>query len=400
MRLDSAARLERLLQRHPDAMIVGPEPEHQTVVRRDEVLASAQDVPMLDDLLRMWVAGREDGPGVVRFHLRPKAKVDVCELVADLSTDRRHRRLALSPNHLLHGEPLWWGGPADVPRPAPAPETPRAGAVRREVTIALLDTGLSAHPWWEDTEWFREQRDGVAEVLDADLDYELDAQAGHGTFIAGVLLQQAPSVRLRVYRVLTSDGICDELDLVRALDDLHSWSVRTGQHVDLVNLSLGCYSFDDRPSPVIARAISRFGRRTVVVSCAGNNASDRPFWPAALKSVTSVAALDHTGSDRAWFSNYGWWVDACTAGEHVTSSFVHFDGPRPPMDGVDPDLFTGYASWSGTSFAAPRVAGAIAQHAATEGMPAAAAADEILDTADGTTLPDLGVVVRANETER
>lgn len=400
MRFDSGARLERVLQRHPDAVIVEPAPEHQTVVRRDEVLAATQDVPVLDDLLRMWTTGREDGPGVARFRLRPKAKVDVCELVADVSVDRHHRRLALSPNHLLHGEPLWWGGPADIPRPAPLLPAPPATPAKREVTVALLDTGLSPHPWWEGTHWYQEQRHDVAEVLDADLDYELDAQAGHGTFVAGVLLQQAPSVQLRVYRVLSSDGICDELDLVRALNDLHAWSVRTGQHIDLINLSLGCYTFDDRPSPVIAQAISRFGRRTVVIACAGNNGSDRPFWPAALKSATAVAALDRNGADRAWFSNYGWWVDACAVGEGVMSSFVHFDGPQPPVDGVDPDLFTGYATWSGTSFAVPRVAGAIAKLAAEEAIPAATAADEVLDTAHARTLPDLGVVVCENEKGR
>ena len=400
MRLDSAARLERLLQRHPDAVVVEPRPERQTVVRRDELLVAARDVPALDDLLRRWIAGRDTGPGVARLRLRPRAKVDVCELVADVSADCRHERLGLSPNHLLHGEPLWWGGPAGVPRPAGVLPAPHARPVTREVTIAVLDTGLSPHPWWEKADWFQEQRDDVAEVLDADLDYELDAQAGHGTFVAGLLLQQEPAARLRVYRVLASDGVCDELDLVRALNHLHDWSVRTGRHVDIINLSLGCYTFDDRPSPVVAQAISRFGRRTVVVACAGNNGGDRPFWPAALKSVTAVAALDREGRERAWFSNYGWWVDACTIGEHVTSSFVHFDGPRPPVNGVDPDLFAGYAAWSGTSFATPRVAGTIARHIATEGVPAALAADEVLDTATARTLPDLGVVVGGSENGR
>jgi subtilisin family serine protease len=130
----------------------------------------------------------------------------------------------------------------------------------------------------------------------------------------------------------------------------------------------------------------------VVVACAGNTASDRPFWPAALKQVIAVAALD--GADRAWFSNYGWWVDACTQGVGLTSCFIQFDGPRPRVNGVDPDRFGGYATWSGTSFATPAVAGAIARMATAEGLPASAAADRILDPMAAPTLPDLGVHVR------
>ncbi|NED51479.1 peptidase S8 and S53 subtilisin kexin sedolisin, partial [Micromonospora aurantiaca] len=66
------------------------------------------------------------------------------------------------------------------------------------------------------------------------------------------------------------------------------------------------------PSPVLRQAIAALGRGTVVVACAGNAATDRPFWPAAMKPVIGVAALD--GADRAWFSNHGWWVDACAQG--------------------------------------------------------------------------------------
>jgi subtilisin family serine protease len=267
------------------------------------------------------------------------------------------------------------------------------------VTVAVLDTGLSAHPWYDSCDWYREQREEVTEPLDADLDHELDAQAGHGTFIAGIVLQRAPDARIRAKRVIGGDGVGDELGMIRALD----WLARWGR-ADIVNLSIGCHTYDDRPSPLVARAIAalrgagsgRDGepprRRTIVVACAGNAASDRPFWPAALKTVIAVAALD--GADRAWFSSYGWWVDACTQGVGLTSCFVRFDGPRPRVDGVDPDRFRGYATWSGTSFAAPAVAGVIAGLAAAEGLSAMAAADRILDPAGGPVHPDLGVHVR------
>jgi subtilisin family serine protease len=386
---DQEARLERLLARHRDAVVAEPVPGRPTVVRRDQILVADHDVPAVEDLVRRWFDSRHDEPGVSRVRLRAPAKVDVCELSAQLGGDGRHRRLAVAPNHLVYGQPMWWTGPADLPRPAAPLAPPVANGARRDVTVAVLDTGLSPHPWYDSADWYAGQRDEVTEILDADLDYELDAQAGHGTFIAGVLLRHAPSARIRAKRVIGGDGVGDDLDVLRALAWLATW----GQ-ADVVNLSFGCYTYDDRPSPVIARAIAALGRRTVVVACAGNHASDRPFWPAALKHVIAVAALD--GNDRAWFSDYGWWVDACAPGVGITSCFVRFDGPRPRVRGIDPDDFRGYAAWSGTSFAAPAVAGAIAGLAAAEDLPAVVAADRILDPGGRRVLPDLGVAVERN----
>lgn len=387
------ARLERLLARHRDAVVAEPVRGRPTLLRRDQILVARRDVPAVEDRLRRWLDSREDGPDVSRVRLRAPAKVDVCELSALLNDESPHRRLAVAPNHLVHGQPMWWTGPAGRPRPAAPPAAPVAAAVRRQVTVAVLDTGLSPHPWYDSAEWYTAQREEVTEVLDANLDYALDAQAGHGTFIAGVLLRHAPGVRIRAKRVIGGDGVGDELGVLRALAWLASWA-----RAAVVNLSFGCHTYDDRPSPLVAQAIAALGRRTVVVACAGNQASDRPFWPAALKHVIAVAALD--GMDRADFSNYGWWVDACAPGVGVTSCFVRFDGPRPPVRGIDPDEFDGYAAWSGTSFAAPAVAGTIAGLAAAENLPAPAAAGRLLDPARHRTLPDLGVAISTTEGSR
>ncbi|MFC6884022.1 MULTISPECIES: S8 family peptidase [Actinomadura] len=390
---DQQARLERLLARHRDAVVVEPAAGRPALVRRDQILVAGHDAPAAEDLVRRWYDSRHDECGVTRLRLRAPAKVDVCELAARLGGDGRHRRLSVSPNHLVHGQPLWWSGPADLPRPAPPVPRPRTApdaGRRRAVTVAVLDTGLAPHPWYEHAGWYAEQDDEAAEVLDADLDFELDAQAGHGTFVAGVVLRHAPDARLLARRVIGGDGVGDELDVIRGL----AWLAARGG-ADVVNLSLGCHTFDDRPSPVLARAIAALGRRTAVVACAGNAGGDRPFWPAALKPVIGVAALDAAGTDRAWFSNYGWWVDACAPGVDVASSYVRFDGPRPRMNGADPDRFQGYATWSGTSFAAPAVAGRIAGVAAAEGVDAVTAADRVLDPAARPTLPDLGVIIRS-----
>ncbi len=379
---DQESRLERLLARHDDAMVAEHLSGRPTLIRRDQILVSGHDVPAVEERVRRWLDSRQDEPGVCRMRLRAPAGVDVCDLAARLSSGD----FAVAPNHLVHAQPMWWTGPADTPRPSAPPPRPVAYGTRREVTVAVLDTGLAPHPWYSSASWYAEQRDEVAEVLDADLDHALDIQAGHGTFVAGVVLRHAPCARIRAKRVIGGDGVGDELGMLRALAWLSEWG-----RADIVNLSAGCHTFDDRPSPVVERAVAALGPRAMVVACAGNHASDRPFWPAALKGVIAVAALD--GGDRAWFSDYGPWVNACAPGVGVTSCFVRFDGPRPKARGVDPDDFRGYATWSGTSFAAPAVAGAIAGLAAKEDLPAAEAAAKVLDPAGARRLPGLGVLV-------
>lgn len=380
------ARVERLLARHRDAVVAEHVPGRPALLRRDEILVATPDMTAAEDVLRRRLGSVTREPGVFRVRLRPGA--DVCELTSEL---RGTHGLTVAPNHLVHGQPMWWTGPAGRPRPA-APVAPPAAAEPNghPVTVAVLDTGMSPHPWYASADWYAAQRAEVTEVLDADLDYELDAQAGHGTFIAGVLLRRAPGLRIRARRVIGGDGVGDELGVLRALAWLASWG-----RADVVNLSLGCHTFDDRPSPVVEGAIAALGSRTAVVACAGNHASDRPFWPAALDGVVAVAAVARTeaGVERAWFSDFGPWVDACAPGVGVTSCFVRFDGPRPRVRGIDPDDFTGYATWSGTSFAAPAVAGEIARLAAAEGLSGAAAAARVLDPERRRTLPDLGVLI-------
>jgi subtilisin family serine protease len=377
-----AARIERLLARHRDAVVAEPVRGRPTLLRGGQILVAHRDMPAVGSLVRRWFDATDDGPGVARVRLRARAGVDVCELAAEL---HGHHGLAVAPNHLVHGQPMWWTGPAGRPRPAAPPPPPAPAAPgARPVTVAVLDTGMSPHPWYAAADWYAAQRAEVTEVLDADLDYTLDAQAGHGTFIAGVVLRHAPGARIRARRVIGGDGVGDELGVLRAL----AWLA--GTPADVVNLSMGCHTYDDRPSPLVARAVTALARRAVVVACAGNHASDRPFWPAALKQVIAVAALD--GDERAWFSDHGWWVDASAPGTGITSCFVSFDGPRPPVRGIDPDAFAGYATWSGTSFAAPAVAGMVAALSAAEGVSARVAAARLLDPAGRRVTPDLGVI--------
>src|SRR5207249_11866623 len=87
------------------------------------------------------------------------------------------------------------------------------------------------------------------------------------------------------------------------------------------------------------------------------------------------------GAGRWQPSNFGEWVGAWSRGEDLSSTFVIWGSRWPwgkrglevPMGQPSPpavpgrDRFTGWAVWSGTSFAAARVSGAIAAELKRDG---------------------------------
>ncbi|WP_343947653.1 S8/S53 family peptidase [Nonomuraea longicatena] len=309
-----------------------------------------------------WTQAVAEADGVCAIRLSPG--VDPCELATELR-ERGHRA---SPNHVFTGQPLFFGGPASRPFPA-GPVPYRGGHARSPVTVGLLDTGVAEHPWWKDSEWYAEQSG------DGD-DAARGHQAGHGTFIAGLLVRHAPGVSVRAVRVLDGEGVGDEAGIARALHRLRE------RPVQVLNLSFGGHTFDDGPPMMLADALGALKDRagTAVVACAGNTAGSRPVWPAALPSVVGVGALDAAQERRAAFSAHGPWVDACARGEWLESSF--------PVRGD----FAGYATWSGTSFAAALVAAAVADRA--KDLPVEEAVRQVLS--GDRQIPDLGVVVPAS----
>jgi hypothetical protein len=364
--------LERLATRHPDAVHVDG-----AVHRRNQLLVSADQSSHAQEA-HVGVVERVEPfeeLGVHRLRLRSSARVSVPELAAEL----RAQGIRATPNHLLRGEPNYFGGPFGAPQACAAVKGPVPTGVGRDVTVAVLDTGITPHPWFTGTTWWPEVAPDQLDPVSPDSDYELDAQAGHGTFVAGVLLQKAPNARLWIERVLDDVGVCDELDLLHALHRVQVKEKESGVRVDVVNLSLGGYAHFDEPSPLVAESLRRFGSHTVLVTAAGNNSSERPFWPAALKDCVAVGATDAT------FSDHGWWVDANAPGVSVTGPFAQRKSSG--------ELELGFARWSGTSFAAPYVAGAIAQLSNEKDISAREAAEILLNTANPDTDSAFGVEI-------
>ena len=97
----------------------------------------------------------------------------------------------------------------------------------------------------------------------------------------------------------------------------------------------------------------------------------------ASASLISVGALNPDGG-VSLFSNSGDWIACYSPGAALVSTLPIVDaGQRSGVDlgvgavnerevgswraTIDPDSFTGFGTWSGTSFAAPAAAGAAAQ---------------------------------------
>jgi len=287
----------------------------------------------------------------------------------------------------------------------------RDDGLRVRPVVAVLDTGVGTHPWLDAVVRSGVDLDGEPAGLPASvpdpevtgdvygpLDGVLDTHSGHGTFICGLIRQLCPDADVLAVRVMHADGIVDEADLVWALAVLDARLARTqagtakGGRLDVVVLSLGYYHespllpFDDS---VLRQLLAGLGRRGVaVVAAAGNDATLRPMYPAAFTPhpgglvtkpgkdevpVVSVGSLNPDTS-VALFSNSGQHVTAWAPGAALVSTFpTTFDGGAAasvqladptgqPRRTIDQDRYTnGFGTWSGTSFAAPVLAGRLAR---------------------------------------
>ena len=219
------------------------------------------------------------------------------------------------------------------------------------ITIAVLDTGVEAgHPALAGRLLAGYNVLSPASVPADAADGKLNNVVGHGTMVAGVLARIAPDAKILPVRVLDGDGVGSTAGVLEGL----RWAISHGASV--VNLSLGSQT----PSRFLKDAIDVAKQKgVVVVAAAGNSGVEKVDYPAVESSVLCVTALDATRR-RASFANYGSAVDLSAPGTGIRSSF----GPAS------------YASWSGTSFAAPFAAGAAALLRATDPT---LRADDVID---------------------
>lgn len=345
------------------------------------------------DQVRTVVGGGEvmDGliDGVTHYSLAGAKLAGVDEALTAI--DSRLGAGAATPNHLLSVSPVHLC-PATEPDvvPADAAPWPSVGpAAGSGVSVYVVDTGLLAdavgHPWLAGVT-------GEEEKLPAGPDgtVEIPPYAGHGTFIAGVARCAAPEAAVHVANVLSLAGATLETEVVRHLD------AALGLGPDIISLSAGGTSRHDRPLLGFEMFWERYRKHkgTVLVAAAGNNSGRRPFWPAALPGVVSVGALSADLRSRAYFSDYGPWVDVYAPGERLINAFArgHYSYHEPPRT-AERKEFWGMALWSGTSFATPVVTGLIAARMSRTGENGRRAADAVLAAARAQARPGVGPVV-------
>jgi hypothetical protein len=383
---------------HPvDAFEVdGDPPDHFYLYRPAEVLVPEAHAGRFTAAasrlgLNHTMIGRAPHPrhGLHRYRLDTDAPHDrvLGELVAS-ATDP----LELGPNHVILTCPRWALSPDGDPRVAPALTAPHEEGPDWDVTVAIIDGGLpegyDVNPLLHTVVAERGDLERWPYTGDQP---ELTYPQGHAAFVAGIVHRHAPRAQVHAYSATDQDGVIDEWDLGRQVDE-----VLAGRPA-VINLSLGSPSRHDESLLGLRRlaAAASADDGPIVVAAAGNMGKDRHFWPAAEPWAIAVGAAEASRDERppvrAEFSGYGDWVDVCAVGVDVVSSYEA--RPYRTADG-QVRHFDGAAIWSGTSFAAPRVAAAVARLRATDpGLSRREILDRFQSEKGALSIADIGIYV-------
>ena len=246
------------------------------------------------------------------------------------------------------------GGGGGLPSPSDGPKRPRnAASGGRGVRIGVLDTPLVWNPeWGQNVQSLDPSSSDGEPYSNASEPFSYDV--GHANFVTSLIASQAPDANIGVLGALhPGDASATAWDVACAMVSF------LDRDVAILNLSLGCYTEDNQPPLLMQRAIQIMTPRMLIVAAAGNHrqpARPRPFWPAALDDVVAVGAYG-PNHEPAPFTPEAPWVDITALGVDIVSNY--FDGLVKGESGK-PELFTGYAMWQGTSFAAGLATGEIA----------------------------------------
>ena len=247
-----------------------------------------------------------------------------------------------------------------------------------DVNVAIIDTGYTEHPDYAERSingydmisYLSHSIDGNARDNDAHdpgtgIGCDNKSSSWHGTHVAGIIgasidntigaVGIAPKANLTHVRAL---GKCSSGYRSDIIDSIYWAAGKSLENIPVnpnpakvINLSLGSQSSCGSYQSAIDYARSQGS--TVVVSAGNNNESANNQAPANCNGVIVVAASDNTG-DKASYSNFsmlGGAVDITAPGSSIIAPVNSSSlGPVSP----------GYGYKSGTSMAAPQVAGIVA----------------------------------------
>jgi hypothetical protein len=211
----------------------------------------------------------------------------------------------------------------------------------RGVNVYVIDTGIQAsHPEFEGRAVA-----GYSVFGDDSLNCTSGDYSSHATMVAGIIGSKtygvAKQAKLISVKGLNCHGGLTNYRVVRAVN----WVTRNVVRPAVVNMSLG-----GPYSPILNKAVRKsIAAQITYVVAAGNE--DKFACNKSPASVSEAITVGATGGDdaRASFSNWGICVDLFAPGLHITST-----APTNTIDVL-----------SGTSFAAPFVAGAAALYLQT-----------------------------------
>lgn len=266
------------------------------------------------------------------------------------------------------------------PEPATKPDGWLTGDDGGGVRVGLLDTEIFNHPDIPDSAIEAVGFDKF-ETQEATVPY---FEEGHGVFMAGLILQQAPAATLVARAALNGRGKASAWSVVKKLEQFYTDDA--DERVQLLVLASGCRTYDGTAPLIIERAVERLSRRITVVAAAGNHGAlkamtsdlgvtrNSPTWPAALPSVIA-AGLPTPFPESAFAASFGQdyspdlpWV-TCTVDPGPTGEFVssYLTAPQVELkNGLIGAFQSGFVSWRGTSCAAARLGGAIAAKMASD----------------------------------
>lgn len=209
------------------------------------------------------------------------------------------------------------------------------------VDIYIVDTGV---------QWDHPHLQKVMAGYDAFGGNSYDCH-GHGTHVAGTAASPTYGVAKDAWtwsvRVLDCSGFGSYAGIIAGTDWVRQNIGQWPGYPPIANYSLG-----GGYSGALNQAIDNLSNAgvTVAVAAGNSNADACNYSPASASTAVSVAASDRNDW-RAWFSNYGPCVHLYAPGVDITA----------------PWLGGGVTTISGTSMAAPHVAGVAAMYKATHG---------------------------------
>ncbi|MEY4901146.1 MAG: hypothetical protein RI895_1568 [Actinomycetota bacterium] len=233
------------------------------------------------------------------------------------------------------------------------------------ITVAVIDSGVNRTGYELDSINVISGCDWVASETNECTGTGVNDENGHGTHVAGIIAAKkdglgvtgvAPGVTILPLRVLDANGSGYLSDVAAAID----YARLNGAKV--INMSLGGTTDFSLIKEAVNRAVAA---GVIVIAAAGNSGYPAsPSFPAAYPNVIAVAATT-SAEVIATYSNGGGYIDVAAPGSDILSSWP---------------TGTGYARISGTSMAAPHVAG-LAALLLANGVTAANVETKIKETA-------------------